>query len=69
MVGVQLLREGGTLAFISSNKWFRAGYGQKLRAFVARLSQEDEALCPELVFRGSSAWQAEKGRGHKDRSH
>ena len=33
---VQLLRPGGTLAFISSNKWFRADYGQKLREYIAR---------------------------------
>ncbi|HEY0735922.1 MAG TPA: TaqI-like C-terminal specificity domain-containing protein, partial [Herpetosiphonaceae bacterium] len=32
---VQLLREGGVLAFISSNKYFRASYGQKLRRFLA----------------------------------
>lgn len=31
----QLLREGGVLAFISSNKYFRAGYGQKLRRLLA----------------------------------
>jgi adenine-specific DNA-methyltransferase len=28
---LQLLREGGTLAFISSNKFFRTGYGRGLR--------------------------------------
>lgn len=28
---VELLHAGGTLTFISSNKFFRAGYGQKLR--------------------------------------
>lgn len=27
----QLLKKGGTGAFISSNKWLRAGYGEKLR--------------------------------------
>ena len=32
---LQLLRSGGMLAFISSNKWFRAGYGKKLRKLVA----------------------------------
>ncbi len=31
----QLLREGGVLTFISSNKYFRAGYGQKLRQLLA----------------------------------
>lgn len=34
--GLQLLAKGGMLVFISSNKWFRAGYGQKLRAHIAR---------------------------------
>ncbi len=32
---VQLLRPGGMLVFISSNKWFRAAYGEKLRAYIA----------------------------------
>jgi hypothetical protein len=34
--GLQLLAPGGMLVYISSNKWFRAGYGEKLRAHVAR---------------------------------
>ncbi|MDD5260310.1 MAG: N-6 DNA methylase [Methylacidiphilales bacterium] len=32
---VQLLTRGGSLAFITSNKYFRAGYGDKLRGFLA----------------------------------
>lgn len=35
--GTQLLKENGLLAFISSNKWMRAGYGEKLREFFAGL--------------------------------
>ena len=31
--GVQLLRKKGILAFITSNKWMRAGYGEALRKF------------------------------------
>jgi hypothetical protein len=31
----QLLGDGGVLTFISSNKYFRAGYGQKLRQLLA----------------------------------
>ena len=34
--GLQLLAPGGMLVYISSNKWFRAGYGEKLRAHVAK---------------------------------
>ena len=34
--GYQLLRRGGVLAFITSNKWMRAGYGEKLRGFLAK---------------------------------
>ena len=30
-----LLREGGHLCFITSNKWMRAAYGQSLRSFLA----------------------------------
>ena len=33
--GYRLLRAGGVLSFITSNKWMRAGYGEKLRAFLA----------------------------------
>jgi len=32
---VELLAPGGVLTFISSNKYFRAGYGQKLRRYLA----------------------------------
>ncbi len=32
---LQMLRPRGMLAFISSNKWFRAGYGKKLRQHLA----------------------------------
>ena len=34
--GVKLLRGGGTIALITSNKYYRAGYGEKLRGFLAR---------------------------------
>ena len=33
--GYNLLREGGFLSFITSNKWMRAGYGDKLRGFIS----------------------------------
>ncbi|CAA9362846.1 MAG: Putative type IIS restriction /modification enzyme, N-terminal half, partial [uncultured Chloroflexia bacterium] len=33
---VQMLRTGGMLAFISSNKWFRANYGANLRRYLAK---------------------------------
>ena len=36
---LQLLRKGGMLAFISSNKWFRANYGEKLREHIAETCQ------------------------------
>jgi hypothetical protein len=38
---LQLLKPGGMLAFISSNKWFRAGYGEKLRKHIADTCQID----------------------------
>jgi hypothetical protein len=31
---VQLLRDGGVLSFITSNKYMRAGYGEKIRGFL-----------------------------------
>lgn len=33
--GYQLLRSGGHLCYITSNKWMRAGYGEKTREFFA----------------------------------
>ena len=36
---VQLLKPGGTLAFISPNKWFRAGYGANFRRYIAEQCQ------------------------------
>jgi hypothetical protein len=32
--GIRLLKPGGTLTYISSNKYFRAGYGEKLRGYL-----------------------------------
>ncbi|MCX8081736.1 MAG: N-6 DNA methylase, partial [Bacteroidia bacterium] len=34
--GINLLKEGGHLCYITSNKWLRAGYGKKLRAYLCR---------------------------------
>ena len=34
--GYQLLKQGGHLCFITSNKWMRAGYGEKTREFFAQ---------------------------------
>jgi hypothetical protein len=34
--GFQLLQPGGVLTYISSNKYFRAGYGEKLRRFLSQ---------------------------------
>lgn len=34
-LGYKLLKEGGHLCFITSNKWMRAGYGETLRRFFA----------------------------------
>lgn len=34
--GVQLLKEGGHLSYITSNKWMRAGYGEGLRGYLVK---------------------------------
>jgi adenine-specific DNA-methyltransferase len=34
--GMELLRPNGVLAYITSNKWMRAGYGEKLRDYFAK---------------------------------
>ncbi len=36
--GVEIIRNEGVLCFISSNKWMRAGYGEKLRNFFLALN-------------------------------
>jgi len=38
--GIQLLKNNGLLCFITSNKWMRAGYGEKLRNFFARYNPQ-----------------------------
>ena len=42
--GVALLRAGGTLVYITSNKWMRAGYGKNLRALLLGKVRVDEIL-------------------------
>lgn len=37
--GAQLLRTGGQLCYITSNKWMRAGYGEALRGWLAKTVQ------------------------------
>lgn len=37
--GYRLLRDKGVLAFITSNKWMRAGYGEKLRRLFSEKTQ------------------------------
>ncbi|TXI75883.1 MAG: hypothetical protein E6Q43_02850, partial [Dokdonella sp.] len=34
--GLRLLKDGGQLSYITSNKWMRAGYGEALRKFLAK---------------------------------
>ncbi len=36
---IQLLKDGGSLAYISSNKWFRANYGVPLRKYISQNCQ------------------------------
>jgi hypothetical protein len=41
---LQLLRTGGILSFITSNKYFRAGYGERLRTYLAYATRPSVAL-------------------------
>jgi len=34
--GIELLKQNGLLTYITSNKWMRAGYGEKLREFFTK---------------------------------
>jgi len=42
--GVRLLKQGGQLCYITSNKWMRAGYGEKLRDFFAKAVAVEEVI-------------------------
>jgi hypothetical protein len=42
--GIKLLHDGGQFAFITSNKWYRSGYGEKLRDWLARNTQIHELI-------------------------
>ncbi len=42
--GIRLLRENGVLVFISSNKYFRSGYGEKLRAYLGRKTRLQQVI-------------------------
>jgi hypothetical protein len=34
--GIQVLKHGGVFSFITSNKWLRSGYGEKLRKYLRK---------------------------------
>lgn len=66
---LQLLRPGGMLVFISSNKWFRAGYGANLRGYIADTCHVHSIIdFGDLpVFESATAYPmifvAQKGKG------
>lgn len=41
---LQLLRTGGVLSFITSNKYFRAAYGERLRAYLTYATRQQVVL-------------------------
>ncbi len=47
--GFQILKDGGILTYISPNKYFRSGYGQKLRQFLG-----SKTLISELIDFGDA---------------
>ena len=51
---VKLLRQGGVLCFITPNKFYRAGYGEKLRRFLAK----ELSLCRLLDFGDTPVFEA-----------
>ena len=42
--GIKLLHSGGQFAFITSNKWYRSGYGEKLRGWLAKHTRIHELI-------------------------
>ena len=69
-LAVRIIRQSGTLAFISSNKWFRAGYGGKLRKYIAdncnvlRIIDFGELRVFENAATFPMIFLAQKGNGH-----
>ena len=52
--GYRLLKSGGTLTYISSNKYFRSGYGEKLRKYLG-----EQATVQHLIdFGDASVFEA-----------
>jgi len=58
--GLELLRRGGLLSYVTANKWFRAGYGEGLRGYLA-----ERAIVHEIVdfghapiFKGADTFPA-----------
>jgi len=52
--GRQVLKKNGVLTFISSNKYFRAGYGEKLRRYLANNCQ----ICRIIDFGDAPVFDA-----------
>jgi hypothetical protein len=52
--GKQILKKNGTLTYISSNKYFRAGYGEKLRRFLGNNCQ----ICQIIDFGDAPVFEA-----------
>jgi hypothetical protein len=42
--GIKLLHSGGQFSFITSNKWYRSGYGEKLRGWLAKHTRIHELI-------------------------
>ncbi|MFL5384636.1 MAG: Eco57I restriction-modification methylase domain-containing protein [Longimicrobiaceae bacterium] len=42
--GMELLRRGGRLSYIVTNKWLRAGYGERLRGHVAHAARVERVV-------------------------
>ncbi len=52
--GIQLLNKNGALTFISSNKYFRSGYGERLRRYLANNCQ----ICRIIDFGDAPVFEA-----------
>src|SRR6476661_2893939 len=42
--GLRLLRQGGRMSYIVTNKWLRAGYGEPLRSYFASQSAIEQIV-------------------------
>ncbi|HEX8243421.1 MAG TPA: Eco57I restriction-modification methylase domain-containing protein, partial [Longimicrobium sp.] len=70
--GLALLRGGGRLSYIITNKWLRAGYGERLRGHVAEVARVERIVdfghAPVFSRRGRLSLHRPAAQARRERS-